>query len=190
MSSPSINEQDIVAQARRNLHDHWKMFVAQGILLVILGALAIAVPAVASIAIAAFVGWLLFFAGLFRAVTLIRSPHAPGYASSLILAVLTAILGIVIALFPIPGSLTLTMLLTGYFILHGVSTFIFAFSVKGHTGRWVLLLLSGAIDLLLAGFVIAGWPATGLWILGLYVGINMLFAGFALIFAALGARSA
>jgi uncharacterized membrane protein HdeD (DUF308 family) len=82
------------------------------------------------------------------------------------------------------------MLLTAYFIVHGIATFIFAFSVKGETGRWVLLLISGLIDFLLAGLVIAGWPSTALWVLGLFVGINMLLTGFAFIFAALGARSA
>lgn len=190
MSSPSIDRDELVAEVRRSLKDHWQLFVIQGVLLVILGALAIAVPAIASVAVAAFVGWLLFFAGVMRAITLIRSPHAPGYWSSLLLAILTAILGIVLALFPISGAVTLTMLLTAYFIVHGIASFIFAFSVKGDTGRWVLLALGGIIDLVLAALVIAGWPATGVFILGLYVGINMLFTGFALIFAALGARSA
>jgi uncharacterized membrane protein HdeD (DUF308 family) len=82
------------------------------------------------------------------------------------------------------------MLLTAYFIVHGIASFIFAFSIKEHTGRWVLMLLGGIIDLVLAALVIAGLPNTGTFILGLYVGINMLFTGFGLIFAALGAREA
>ncbi|MBI4725020.1 MAG: HdeD family acid-resistance protein [Rhodomicrobium sp.] len=190
MSSPSVNPEELVGAMRRSLKEHWRIFAVQGILLIILGALAIAVPVVASVAIAAFVGWLLFFAGVFKAVSLIRSPHAPGYISSLVLAILTAILGLVLALFPLQGAITLTMLLTAYFIVHGIASFIFAFSIKADTGRWVLMLLGGVIDLVLAGLVIAGWPSTAVWILGLYVGINLLFTGFALVFAALGARSA
>jgi uncharacterized membrane protein HdeD (DUF308 family) len=190
MSSPSINEEELVAAARRHLKEHWQMFAVQGVLLVILGALAIAVPQIASVAFAAFVGWLLFFAGLFRAISLVRSPHAPGYWSSLLLAILTAILGLVIALFPLQGAVTLTMLLTAYFIVHGIASFMLAFSIKEHTGRWVLLLLGGVIDLVLAALIIAGLPNTSTFILGLYVGINMLFTGFGLIFAALGAREA
>jgi uncharacterized membrane protein HdeD (DUF308 family) len=190
MSSPSINEEEIAGALRRSLKEHWQMFAVQGVLLVILGALAVAVPVIASVAIAAFVGWLLFFAGLFRAIALIRSPHAPGYASSLILSILTAILGLVIALFPLQGAITLTMLLTAYFIVHGISSLMLAFSIKEHTGRWVMLILGGLIDFALAALVIAGWPSTSAFILGLYVGINLLFTGFALIFAALGARSA
>jgi uncharacterized membrane protein HdeD (DUF308 family) len=190
MSSPSVNQEEFVNTVRRSLKDHWQMFVVQGILLVILGALAIAVPQVASVAISAFVGWLLFFAGTMRAISLIRSPHAPGYVSSLLLAILTAILGLVLALFPIQGAFTLTLALVAYFVAHGIASFFLAFSIKGDTGRWVLLILGGIIDLVLAGLVISGWPATGIWVLGLYVGINMLFTGFAFIFAALGARAA
>jgi uncharacterized membrane protein HdeD (DUF308 family) len=190
MSPPSVNREELVSTMRRGLKDHWQLFVVQGILLVILGALAVAVPQVASVAVAAFVGWLLFFAGAMRAISLIRSPHAPGYWSSLLLAVLTAILGLVLALFPIQGAFTLTLLLLAYFVVHGIASIVFAFSIKDDTGRWVLLILSGVIDFVLAGLVISGWPATGIWVLGLYVGINMLFTGFALIFAALGARSA
>ena len=190
MSSPSINPEEFAGEIRRTLKDHWKLFVVEGILLVILGAVAIAVPVLASVAFAVFVGWLLFFAGLFRAISLFRSPHSPGYWSSLVLAVLIAILGLVIALFPLQGAVTLTMLLTAYFIVHGIFSFIFAFEIKGHTGNWALPILGGIIDLVLAGLVIAGWPGTAFWILGLYVGINLVFSGFALIFSALGAREA
>jgi uncharacterized membrane protein HdeD (DUF308 family) len=190
MTSPSINEEELVGAVRRSLKEHWQLFLIQGILLVILGALAIAVPVIASVAVAAFVGWLLFFAGLFRAISLYRAPHAPGYWTSLLFSILTAILGLIIALFPLQGAITLTMVLTAYFIVHGISSFAFAFSIKGDTGRWVLLLLGGIIDLALAALVIAGWPNTSVFILGLYVGINLLFTGFALIFASLDARAA
>jgi len=64
------------------------MFAVQGLLLAILGTLAVAVPQVASVAIAAFVGWLLFLAGIFRAAVLIRMPHAPGYLAALLMAIL------------------------------------------------------------------------------------------------------
>jgi uncharacterized membrane protein HdeD (DUF308 family) len=190
MSSPSVNRDEIVSAMRRSLKDHWQMFLVQGVLLAVLGALAIVVPIWAAFATSAFVGWVLFFAGGMRAISLIRSPHAPGYLSSLILAILTAILGLVLALFPIAGASTLALFLVAYFIVHGIASIIFAFSVKGDTGRWVLLIVSGIIDLVLAGLAISGGAQTSVFILGLYVGINLLFTGLALVFAALGARSA
>ncbi len=190
MTTPSIDQDELVGAVRRGLKEHWQTVLIQGIVLVILGALAIAVPVMASVAVAAFVGWLLFFAGAFRAISLFRAPHAPGFWSTLLLSILMAILGLIIALFPLQGAMTLTMVLTAYFIVHGISSFALAFAIKGHTGRWVLLLAGGIIDLALAALVIAGWPSTSVFILGLYVGINLLFTGFALISAALGAREA
>jgi uncharacterized membrane protein HdeD (DUF308 family) len=190
MTMPNIGQEEFEDVLRQSVKEHWRMFLIQGVLLAVLGTLAIAVPVVASVTVAAFLGWLLFFAGAMRAFSLFRAPHAPGYWSSLLLSVLMAILGLVIALFPLPGAITLAMLLTVYFIVHGISSFSLAFAMKGHTGRWVLLLVSGVIDFLLAGLVIAGWPGSSVFILGIYVGINLLFTGFALISAALGARSA
>jgi uncharacterized membrane protein HdeD (DUF308 family) len=190
MSEPVITPAEFEGAVRQSLKEHWKMFLIQGILLAILGMLAIAVPVIASVAAAVFVGWLLFFAGSFRAISLVRAPHAPGYWSSLLLSALTAILGLIIALFPLQGAITLAMVLTAYFIVHGISSFALAFAIRGHTGRWVLLLVGGVIDLALAVLVIAGWPGTSVFILGIYVGINLLFTGFALTGAALGARQA
>jgi uncharacterized membrane protein HdeD (DUF308 family) len=190
MTSPSINKEDFDSAMRSSLKEHWRLFTVQGVLLVILGMIAVAAPQLAAVFTSAFIGWFLFFSGIFRTFSLIRSTRAPGYWSSLLLAVLTAIVGFIMAWYPLDGAVTLTMLLTAYFIVHGIATFILAFSVKGETGRWVLLLISGLIDFLLAGLVIARWPSTALWVLGLFVGINMLLTGFAFIFAALGVRSA
>ena len=190
MTSPSVNREDFESAVRSSLKEHWRLFTVQGVLLVILGMIAAALPQLAAVFTAALLGWLLFFSGVFRTVALIRSTRAPGYWSSLLLAILTAILGFIMGWYPLEGAVTLTMLLTAYFILHGIATFMIAFSVKEETGRWVLLLISGLIDFLLAGLVIVGWPSTALWVLGLFVGVNMLLTGFAFVFAALGARSA
>ena len=185
-----IDREEIVSAMGRSLKAHWRLYTVQGVLLVILGMIAVAVPQFAAIAVTDFIGWLLFFTGLMRAATLISATRAPGYWSSLLLAVLTAVLGFVLAWYPLQGAITLTMLLTAYFLAHGIMTFIFAFSIKQETGRWVLLLLSGLVDLLLAAFIIAEWPSTDLWVLGLFIGVNMVLTGSAIIFAALGARSA
>ncbi len=151
MGSPSVNEEDFARAMRRSLKDHWRLFTVQGVLLVILGMVAVAAPQVAALFASAFIGWILLFSGVFRAVSLIRATRAPGYWSSLLLSFLAAILGFILAWFPLEGAVTLTMLLTAYFIAHGFSSLILAFTIRGETGRWVLLLLSALVDFLLAG---------------------------------------
>jgi uncharacterized membrane protein HdeD (DUF308 family) len=173
---------------RQTLHDNWGVFLVQGILLVIGGAAAILLPQVATVAFSIFLGWLLLIVGAVHFVSLLTSRQMPGFWGSLLLSALMVILGGLLIFRPLQGVISLTIALVAYFIIHGFATLYLAFSLRMDTSRWVWLLLGVVLDFLLAGLVIAGWPNTAGWILGLYVGINMLFAGFALIFAALGAR--
>jgi uncharacterized membrane protein HdeD (DUF308 family) len=58
------------------------------------------------------------------------------------------------------------------------------------SGRWGMMLISGIVDLILAGMIFVGLPATAAWAIGLLVGINMIFGGSALVAMALHAREA
>ena len=85
------NQTDIDGLRRQlalTIHAHWKLFLAQGIVMIVLGFLAVAVPILATLAVEIFVGWLFFVAGLFRAVWVWRSQHTPGFAWSFLAAVL------------------------------------------------------------------------------------------------------
>ena len=85
------NQTDIDGLRRQlalTIHAHWKLFLAQGIVMMVLGFLAVAVPILATLAVEIFVGWLFFVAGLFRAVWVWRSRHTPGFAWSFLAAVL------------------------------------------------------------------------------------------------------
>ena len=84
---------------------------------------------------------------------------------------------------------SLTLLLIVFFIMEGVATIMYALDHKRElSGRWGLVLASGLVDLVLAAVIYAGLPGTAAWAIGLMVGINMLFGGFALIGLALHAR--
>jgi uncharacterized membrane protein HdeD (DUF308 family) len=140
---------------------------------------------------AAFAGWLLLMVGLFRAVTIYRAHGAPGRGASLLLSILIALLGLVLLIDPSRGAVTLTYVLIAYFIAHAAGSFSIAWALRSHTGRWIWLALGGLIDLFLAALVISSLSKNEApWLLGLYVGINLLFTGSALISAAIGARSA
>ena len=92
-------------------------------------------------------------------------------------------------IWPISGALSLTLLLSAFFIVEGVASIMYAIDHRNQlTGRWGWMLLSGIVDLILAGIIVAGLPGTAAWALGLLVGINMLFGGTAMIGMALAAR--
>jgi uncharacterized membrane protein HdeD (DUF308 family) len=175
-------------QLALTIHAHWKLFLAQGIVMMVLGFLAVAVPNVATLAVEIFVGWLFFIAGIFRAVSVWHSRQMPGFGWSLLTAVLAIVLGLVLILRPLAGVLTLTMVLVAFFIVEGIASIIGAIEHRQHLRSWGWVLFSGIIDLLLAYLIWAGWPSSAAWAIGLLVGINMIFLGLSLVMTALAAR--
>ena len=175
-------------QLALTIHAHWKLFLAQGILMIVLGFLAVAEPNIATLAVGIFVGWLFFVGGIFRAASVWHSRQAPGFAWSMLTAILAIVLGLILILRPLPGVLTLTMVLIVFFIVEGVASILAAIQHRNHLRSWGWVLFSGIIDLLLAFLIWAGWPSSADWAIGLLVGINMLFFGLSLVMTALAAR--
>ena len=175
-------------QMAATIHAHWKLLLAQGIVMMALGFLAVAEPNVATIAIGIFVGWLFFIGGIFRALSVWQSRGMPGFAWSLLTALLAILLGLILIFRPLAGVLTLTMVLIAFFILEGITAIALAVQHREHLRSWGWVLFSGIIDLLLACLIWAGWPSSADWAIGLLVGINMLFFGLSLVMTALAAR--
>jgi uncharacterized membrane protein HdeD (DUF308 family) len=168
---------------------HWVLFLVEGIILVLLGIIAIVVPPIATIAFTIIIGWLFLVSGGVGLVTTFWMRHAPGFWWALLSAIIAIAAGIVLLAWPITGSLSLTLVLIAFFAVEGVATIMYAIEHRNQlSGRWGWMLFSGIIDLVLAGIIFAGLPGTAIWALGLLVGINMLFGGTAMIGMALAAR--
>jgi uncharacterized membrane protein HdeD (DUF308 family) len=189
----SMNQGDmnqLQSALAQSIREHWVLFLIEGIVLVVLGILAVIIPVVATIAVTIFLGWLFLISGAVGLVTTFWARHAPGFWCSLLSAVLAIAAGIVLLAWPISGAVSLTLLLIVFFTIEGVLTIMYALEHKKDlSGRWGWMLVSGIIDLILAAIILAGLPGTAAWALGLLVGINMLFGGAALIAMALHARS-
>ena len=171
------------------VHEHWVLFLIEGIILVILGVAAIVLPPIATIAFTIIIGWIFLVSGVLGLITTFWARHLPGFWWSLLSALVAIAAGLVLLLWPVTGSISLTLVLTAFFIIEGVASIMFAIEHRNQlTGRWGWMLVSGIIDLILAGIIFAGLPGTALWALGLLVGINMVFGGAALIAIALSAR--
>jgi uncharacterized membrane protein HdeD (DUF308 family) len=173
------------------VREHWKAFLVEGIVLVVLGLAAMIVPPLASLAVTIVLGWLFLFSGAAGLVVTFWARKMPGFWWSLFSAALAVAAGIVLLARPIQGTLTLTIVVGAYFLAEGVATIMYALEHKKELSeRWGWLLTAGIMDILVAGFIIAGLPGSALWALGLLVGINMLFGGATLIGMALAARKA
>ena len=177
------------ARMQQSVKSNWKAFLIEGIVLVILGMLAIAIPQLASIAVAIFLGWMFLFSGAVGLYLTFSTRGMPGFWWSLISAVFAIAAGLILLIQPIAGTLTLTIVLGAYFIAEGVATIMYALDHRKElTGRWGWLLASGILDLLVAAAIVTGLPGSAAWAIGLLVGINLVFGGTSMIGMALAAR--
>ena len=187
-----ISPQDITklqSKMKAAVHEHWKAFLFEGILLVILGLAAIIVPPLASLAVTIFLGWMFLISGVAGLAVTFWARHMPGFWWSLISAALAVLAGAILLARPEQGVLTLTIVVGAYFLAEGVATIMYALEHRRELSeRWSWLLVSGVMDLLIAAIILAGLPGSALWAVGLLVGINLLFGGATLIGMALAAR--
>src|SRR5262249_21060212 len=187
-STASFDEQ--LRELQQSVYEQRASFSVEGILLVVLGSLAIVIPSLVTLAVTIFLGWLFLISGIVRLVTTFWA-RQPGFWWSLLSATLVIAAGIVLLGWPVRGAISLTLLLIVFFIIEGVLSIMYAFEHKKElSGQWGWMLVSGIIDLILAAIILAGLPGTAEWALGLLVGINMLFGGTAMIAMALHARTA
>jgi uncharacterized membrane protein HdeD (DUF308 family) len=185
-------EQARVASALAGaIRHHSGLFLAEGIVLLILGLLAVLAPAIASLAATVLFGWLLLISGVVGLIATFRARQVAGFWWSLLSAVIGIVAGLLLLAWPKPGVLSLTAVLIAFLLAEGIVTILYAFEHRSAlSGRWGWMLASGVIDVCLGGLLFAGFPGTAVWALGLLLGINLLFGGWALILMALHARSA
>jgi len=174
---------------RDALAAHWKLFMLQGGAMIVLGILAIAAPVAATVAVDLYVGWLFLISGLFGLIALFSIKDVPAFLWSLLTAALSLAVGILLIGKPASGALSLTIVLTAFFAAEGI--FQIATSVAYRhiiVDSWIWMLISGLADLALAGVIIAAWPLSAAWTLGLLAGINLLTSGYAILMVALAGR--
>ncbi|KWV54281.1 hypothetical protein AS156_00690 [Bradyrhizobium macuxiense] len=189
---PISNDLDkLRSEVSAAVKEHWKAFLFEGILLVILGIAAVIVPPLASLAVTIFLGWMFLISGVGGLIATFWARNMPGFWWSLISAALAVLAGMVLLARPLQGVLTLTIVVGAYFVAEGVATIMYALEHRRElSGRWSWLLVAGLMDIVIAFFIIAGLPGSAQWALGLLVGLNLMFGGATLIGMALAARNA
>ena len=117
---------ELQSQMRAAVREHWKAFLVEGILLVLLGLAAIILPPLASLAVTIFLGWLFLISGVAGLVLTFWARQMPGFWWSLVSAVLAIAAGIILLARPVQGTLTLTIVVGAYFLAEGIATIMYA----------------------------------------------------------------
>jgi uncharacterized membrane protein HdeD (DUF308 family) len=170
------------------LSKNWGWLLALGILMVILGAVAIAMPKPATLAVQLALGWILVATGIAEGIHAFMAQGWRGFLLELLSALLYLGVGILLLVNPVGGALALTIVLAVFLIVEGIFKIAMALRVRDHP-RWGWLLASGLLSAILGLMIWAEWPASGLWVIGLLVGVQLLFSGWSLVMLALAARA-
>lgn len=172
-----------------NLEDFQKnrgWFLALGILLIIAGSLAIIYDVAATMLSVLFFGWLLIAAGAIEAVQSFWQAKWGGFFLHLVLGILGVVVGFHLVSSPAAGALLLTLIMGVYFMVIGIFRAVTALTMRFPNWGWVLL--SGVISFILGLMIRQQWPYSGLFIIGLFIGIDLLFSGWSYVMLALAAR--
>ena len=175
------------------IHDHWILFLIEGVALILLGLLAIVVPSIASSNVTVVLGWLFLVSGVIGLATTYWAREAPGFWWSVISALLAIFVGVVLIAnksqdlygglmgWPFQNVGPLRLILVLFFLVEGGASIMFAVEHRRQfSGRWAWMLASGVVDIGLASIIIFDLPGTSAWTMGLLVGINMILGGSAL----------
>ncbi len=179
--------QSLDIQVSHELIQYWGWFLAFGLALIVLGIAAVVRSVTATIVSILFFGWLLVLACGIEIAQAVFVGHWAGFFHHLVAAILFGVTGGLIVTRPLLGAEVATMLMAVFFLVSGL--FQVLVSVWVVLPGWGWQVADGLITFVLGLLVLAQWPASGLWVIGLFVGIDLIFYGGAWVALALGLRA-
>lgn len=162
------------------LQKHWRLFLVEGIIFVLLGVSAIAIPQFYTEAIILFLGWIIGIGGVVHVTRAFIFPEIPGFRLWIFWGVLQIVVGGLLIADPLFGVITITMMMTLFFAAEGSIKIYWAFMLRP-LPDWKFVLISGVTELVIASIILMTWSKTIHWLLGLFLGINMIMLGCSLV---------
>jgi uncharacterized membrane protein HdeD (DUF308 family) len=184
---PAADVQEFGVQFSNDLVQYWGWFLAFGVALTLLGVAAVARAVTATVVSMVFFGWLLVLAAVIEVAQAVVVGHWAGFFQHLLAAILFGVAGAIMVMRPLVTAEVLTLFMAMFFLIGGLFQLVGAAWV-GLPG-WGWHVADGVITLALGALVLAQWPASGLWVIGLLLGIDLIFYGIAWIVIALGLRA-
>lgn len=171
----------------KQIHEHWASFLGLGIVLVVLGTLAIIGANFTTMASMVFFGILLTIGGILQIGYAFWGRSGQGFTQTILAGIFYTIVGIMMMSHPASSAIAITLLLAAFYTVSGA--FKIVVSTTTPTAQWGWLLFSGIVSLALGILIWAQWPSSGLWLIGLFIGIDLIFVGWFWIMLSLGAKN-
>lgn len=172
-----------------DLQKNWGWLLALGILFLLLGAIGVGMSMALTVVGVLYFGVLLLIGG---GVQLWQSLKCKGWQSMtwhVVISLVYLVAGALVVYDPVGAAIGLTLVIAIALLVTGTTRLAMAFQLKP-ARAWVWTLLSGIMSIVLGGIILVQWPATGLWVIGLVIAIELIVSGWSYIFVALAAKNA
>lgn len=177
---------EVVVGVTPEMVHNWGWFLAFGIILMLLGIAAVVRAVTATVASMVFFGWLLLFSGTIEFVHAFIVGKWAGFFLHILVALLFGITGALMVFRPVISAEAVTFVMSVFFLVAGLYQ-LFA-SLWTHLPGWGWQAVNGALSAIMGVLLLMQWPVSGLWVVGLFVGIDLIFYGWAWIALAIGLR--
>lgn len=171
----------------KEIHRHWGWFLGIGLGLILLGIIAVSASVLFTLASMIFFGVILLIGGIIQGINAFKTRKGGGFLVNALSAILYVIVGLLLIMHPAIGAITLTLLIAVVFTISGLFRIIAALSHR--YAHWGWMLFNGIITLALGLMIWAQWPVSGLWVIGLFIGIDLIIAGWIWVTLALSSRN-
>jgi uncharacterized membrane protein HdeD (DUF308 family) len=183
--NPSPTE--LLSAEREHLGKNWFWLLILGILLIVVGLMAISAAFVATLATVLVFGILFLIGGVMDIANAFWARRWRGFWLHLLAGILYVVLGFFLIQQPLAAAEAFTLVMAVTFFIGGLFRIVFALVERFHGWEWVLL--NGIVTLILGVMIWRRLPEASFWVIGLFVGIDLLFDGWSWVIAALTVRS-
>ena len=167
---------------------NWLLVI--GIVMVVLGMIGLSMQIALTITSLIFFGFLTIFAGVVQFVKIFSDEEAHDKAWDIVLALAYLVAGFMMIQYPAASAAWFTIFIAFVLVITGIARLLIASRMKNNNVKgWGLVIFGGLVSILLGGIIFASWPVSGLWVIGMFIAIELLMQGFTLILAALAVRS-
>lgn len=187
MTETDFDVRPFSAEMAEDIRDHKWFFWVVGILSTLFGAAAIIMPNVATLAAPIVIGAVLAAQGVIACIAAFQARKTSRIAMGVALGLLSLAAGVVLLVYPLSGIVVLTLILTGFLLGGGALKLYYAWKMHDSAG-WGWMAVAGLLSIALGALIWSGLPGTAFWILGLLVGIDLVFYGISMIATVMAAR--
>lgn len=154
-----------------------KRLMGYGMLSVIFGFIGLYMSSFMTITSILVMGIFILVVGVVFSVEAFSAPNWKGKLLNLLLAILYIAAGVVMIVNPVASAVWFTLFLAVFLAMIGVMRIIMAFQIKNRTASWKLVAFGGVLNLLLGILVYMQWPQSGLWVIGMFISIELIING-------------